>query len=117
MIDVNCSFRERLSRFLDNLCKALLMYSWSFSEDNFNLLLKYMPVNFQKCLKYRSLYIPENIGNNNSKQLIIGGGGGQLSIPRYPTRDTKHGQLCKRKLTKVPKRNSLLKVICNFSQV
>lgn len=73
MIDVNCSFRERLSRFLDNLCKALLMYSWSFSEDNFNLLLKYMPVNFQKCLKYRSLYIPENIGNNNSKQLIIGG--------------------------------------------
>ena len=27
MIDVNCSFRERLSRFLDNLCKALLMYS------------------------------------------------------------------------------------------
>lgn len=81
MIDVNCSFRERLSRFLDNLCKALLMYSWSFSEDNFNLLLKYMPVNFQKCLKYRSLYIPENIGNNNSKQLIIGGGGVSSAYP------------------------------------
>ena len=84
MIDVNCSFRERLSRFLDNLCKALLMYSWSFSEDNFNLLLKYMPVNFQKCLKYRSLYIPENIGNNNSKQLIIGGGAGGGVSSAYP---------------------------------
>ena len=106
MIDVNCSFRERLSRFLDNLCKALLMYSWSFSEDNFNLLLKYMPVNFQKCLKYRSLYIPENIGNNNSKQLIIGGGGGVSSA--YPdillgTRNTDNcvnvnSQKCQREI-------------------
>lgn len=103
MIDVNCSFRERLSRFLDNLCKALLMYSWSFSEDNFNLLLKYMPVNFQKCFKYRSLYIPENIGNNNSKQLIIGGVSSAYPDIQLGTRNTDNcvnvnSQKCQREI-------------------
>ena len=103
MIDVNCSFRERLSRFLDNLCKALLMYSWSSPEDNFNLLLKYMPVNFQKCLKYRSLYIPENIGNNNSKQLIIGEVSSAYSDILLGTRNTDNcvnvnSQKCQREI-------------------